>query len=183
MNKKTDICGLEHVKWLDNGVRRYLQNPRKMFKPYIKEGDTVLDIGCGPGAFIPALAEMVGSSGKVIAIDLQEEMLALTRKKVASAGYTSRVTVHKCSAESLDISQQADFILTFFMMHETPDPLHLITEICHSLKQGGTYYLAEPKFHVTKRQFLDVIQMCNKKGLVLIKERGIVSRTAVFRKN
>ncbi len=43
---------------------------------------TIIDIGCGPGFFIEAFAEMTGSKGKVIAADLQEKMLEKVKKKI-----------------------------------------------------------------------------------------------------
>jgi len=45
------ICPMELAGGLDNSVRRLLKNPQKILKPYIKEGMTVLDLGCGPGFF------------------------------------------------------------------------------------------------------------------------------------
>jgi ubiquinone/menaquinone biosynthesis C-methylase UbiE len=182
MSIKKDVCGVEHVQLLDNGVRRLLQYPKRMFGDYIKPGDTVVDIGCGPGVFIPELAKMIGSEGKVVAIDLQNEMLQLAEKKIMSCGLADRVQFHQCKCDALDIELNADFILTFYMVHESPDPLHLIDQICFLLKQGGYYYLSEPKFHVSKEQYLQVVARCKANGLSLIKESGLLSRTAVFQK-
>jgi ubiquinone/menaquinone biosynthesis C-methylase UbiE len=70
--KNKRICPVEYAVGLDNSVRRLLQNPRKILKPYIHEGMTVLDLGCGPGFFSIEIAKMLKDSGKVIAADLQE---------------------------------------------------------------------------------------------------------------
>lgn len=182
MSKNQTVCGVEHAKWLDNGFRRKILNPQKQFAEYLKPGDTVIDIGCGPGAFIPDLAKLIGANGKIIAIDLQEEMLELARKKAQSIGVSDNVRFHKCRKDSLDISLQADFILTIYMVHESPEPLALIDQVCELLKPNGYYYLSEPKIHVKKEQYLEMVERCNANGLNIVKESGLFSRTAVFQK-
>jgi ubiquinone/menaquinone biosynthesis C-methylase UbiE len=65
------VCPVKRAGSLDNRIRRWIQNPKKILKPYIEEGMTVLDIGCGPGFFSIDMAQMVGKTGRVIAADLQ----------------------------------------------------------------------------------------------------------------
>lgn len=72
---KNRVCPVGLAGTLDNSIRKWLQNPQKILSPYIKEGMTVLDLGCGPGFFSVPMAKMVGKSGRVIACDLQEGML------------------------------------------------------------------------------------------------------------
>lgn len=59
----------------DNIFRRLVQDPNRILRPYIKPGWTVLDIGPGMGYFTIPTARLVGDTGKVIAADLQQEML------------------------------------------------------------------------------------------------------------
>ncbi|MCP4372916.1 MAG: SAM-dependent methyltransferase, partial [Deltaproteobacteria bacterium] len=59
-NRNNRICPVERAGSLDSRIRRWLQNPQKILKPYIKEGMTVLDVGCGPGFFSIDMAQMVG---------------------------------------------------------------------------------------------------------------------------
>jgi ubiquinone/menaquinone biosynthesis C-methylase UbiE len=77
MNNENNIrvCPVEKAGMLDNSVRRLLQNPKKILEPYIYNGMTILDLGCGPGFFSIEIAKLLTDSGKVIAADLQEEML------------------------------------------------------------------------------------------------------------
>ena len=74
-NTKNRVFPVERAESLDNIIRRWLQNPQKILRPYLKEGMTVLDIGCGPGFISIDMAQMVGESGQVISVDLQEGML------------------------------------------------------------------------------------------------------------
>ena len=181
INNQT-VCGEDHVKLLDNGFRKILHNPKRMFKKYIRSGNTVFDIGCGPGTFIAGLAKLTGQEGKVVAVDLQESMLEHARVKVEAEKMGSQVVFHKCGNDSLGLDEKADFILTFYMIHETPDPIAFIDEISGLLKPGGIYYLAEPKLHVSKKQYQEVLSQCKKNGLSVIEEKGFISRIAVFKK-
>lgn len=182
MNNSAHVCGTEHARWLDNGFRHLVHNPERMFGPYVNKGGTILDIGCGPGTFTLGLARLAGKGGRVIAVDLQEEMLGMARKKIVSAGMLDQVMFHRCTQESLNLDIKADFIVTFYMVHESPDPCRLIDQICTLLKPGGYYYLAEPKFHVSETLYRKMQNRCKEHGLSLIKKAGIVSRIAVFKK-
>ena len=48
-DRSNRVCPVERAGILDHGIRRWLQDPQKILRPYIEEGMTVLDIGCGPG--------------------------------------------------------------------------------------------------------------------------------------
>lgn len=178
----SDVCGLDHAKWLDNGLRRFIHNPRRLFSQYVKPGYTVLDIGCGPGTFTLDLANMAGSRGKVIAIDLQQGMLDMTRKKIESAGMSDRVQYHQCSQDIIGLDVKANFILTFYMVHETPDPIRFIDQVSALLANGGYYYLSEPCFHVSKKQYDEMLAQCRLRGLSVVHQSGFFSRTAIMQK-
>ena len=72
---KNHICPHKFSFMLDNIFRRRLQHPRKIVGEYLRPGDTVIDLGCGPGFFTIDMAKVVGPTGKVIAVDLQRSML------------------------------------------------------------------------------------------------------------
>ncbi|MCX6138897.1 MAG: methyltransferase domain-containing protein, partial [Ignavibacteriales bacterium] len=74
-SERNRVCPVEYANSLDSKIRKWLQNPKKILAPYVQEGMTVLDIGCGPGFFSIEMAKMVGKTGKVISADLQEGML------------------------------------------------------------------------------------------------------------
>ena len=60
---------------LASPLRRLLQDPVEIVKPYAEEGMTVLDVGCGMGFFSLPLANLVGEKGRVVCIDLQDKMI------------------------------------------------------------------------------------------------------------
>jgi ubiquinone/menaquinone biosynthesis C-methylase UbiE len=80
-----------------------LQNPYKIVGKYIKEGQVVMDLGCGPGLFSLAMAKLVGEKGKIISVDIQDEMLRLVKRKSERQGLSSRIILHKSQPEKLGI--------------------------------------------------------------------------------
>lgn len=150
-----DICSHKHSFALDNFIRRIFQNPKKIVGEYIKPGDTVIDLGCGPGFFTIDMAGMVGDTGRVIAVDLQKEMLAKVERKSKSNGVDHIITRHLCPADGIGLDENAvaDFILAFYMVHETPDQQLFLKQVKQLLKPDGRFLLVEPIFHVSKKDF------------------------------
>lgn len=185
-NNKTghgDICRYSPFKgWmLDNMVRRLFQNPKKIVAPYVKEGMTVIDIGCGPGMFTLAMAQMVGDIGKIIAVDIQQEMLDLVRTKAEQRGLLSRIRFHRAEPEQLGVGEKADFVLSFYMVHEVPDRDAFLNEVRGLLKPGGKYLIVEPDFHVSKEAFDDTVAAARKAALKpVFYPKVLLSRAALF---
>lgn len=146
------ICPVGFAWVLDNFIRRWIHNPRKILGGLVKEGMTVLDVGCGPGLYSMAMAEMVGKSGKVIAADLQEGMLEKVKSKLNDSN-RSIIKLHKCEEERIRVTEKVDFVLVFYVLHEVPSQEGFLREIKTILKPGGSVLIVEPNFHVTKEAF------------------------------
>jgi len=158
-NKRNRVCPVSLAGGLDNRIRRMIQNPEAILSPYVSEGITVLDVGCGPGFFSIALAGLVGDSGRVIAADLQEGMLDKLRDKITGTQLEKRIRLHQCKPDGINLSEQVDLVLAFYMVHEVPDQMSFFKEIFSILKPGGQFLLVEPKlFHVSKRAFGETLK-------------------------
>ena len=153
-SERNRVCPVELAHSLDNRLRRWLQNPQKILIPYIKEGMTVLDIGCGPGFFSLEMAKMVGRNGKVLSADLQEGMLQKLGSKIKGTELDGRIKLVKCDKDKINVSEKVDFILAFYMAHEIPDKNSFFKELKNILNEKGQFLLVEPKlFHVSKKEF------------------------------
>ena len=97
------VCPYQMAFMLDNWIRRLFQNPVKLLADYIREGNTVVDLGCGPGFFTIDMAEMVGSTGQVIAVDLQPGMLDRVRKKAFRKRVADRIAIHQCHVRIVSV--------------------------------------------------------------------------------
>ena len=160
------VCGYTfwHIVMLDNPFRRLLQDPKKILAGHIRPGMTAIDIGCGPGDFTRAMAAMAGESGSVIAIDLQKEMLLHAQEKCRNDRSAAPITWHQCGPDSLGITAAADFVLSFYMVHEVPDQGRLFREVFALLKPEGKYLVVEPVFHVTDEAFAATLAAARQAG-------------------
>ncbi|MFA5905512.1 MAG: class I SAM-dependent methyltransferase [Desulfobacula sp.] len=167
---KGDVCSHTHSFFLDNFFRRLFQNPKAIVGEYISKGNTVIDLGCGPGYFSTEMARLVGLSGKVIAVDLQKEMLEKTKQKAKKLSLEDRIMFHHCPQDKIGLNGdvKADFILAYYMVHETPDHLKFLTEVKTLLKEKGRFLLVEPPFHVNKKQFQQVIRDVETAGFKIL---------------
>lgn len=159
------VCPVELAGGLDNWVRKLLQNPEKILKPYITEGMTVLDLGCGPGFFSVGIGKLLKDTGKVIAADLQEGMLEKVREKIKGTNLESRITLHRCKDDRIDVTEKVDFVLAFYVVHEVPDQDQLFRELKSILKPDGKIFIVEPNFHVSKKAFDAMIARLGEIGM------------------
>lgn len=140
----------------DNPLRKLYQDPYQILTPYLKTGGTAIDLGCGMGYFSIPMAALVGEEGKVIAVDLQDHMLAGLRGRAEKAGLLERIKTHQCTQDQIGISEEADFILAFWMVHEVHDSRSFFEQIHAMLKVGGRFLIAEPYVHVSRNRFCEI---------------------------
>lgn len=164
------VCPWWGGYFIDNRLRRLLHNPEKIVGPYLSPGMTVLDVGCGMGMFAMAMARIVGDQGRVIAVDLQPQMLDVVRRRAEKAGIADRITTHKCEPDHLGVEAQADFALAFMMVHEVPDQRSLLAEVYGCLKPGGKFFVAEPKIHVPGPAFRQTVATAEEVGFRVVEE-------------
>jgi ubiquinone/menaquinone biosynthesis C-methylase UbiE len=172
---------VERAGGLDNALRRWLHDPRKILGSYVRPGMTAVDFGCGPGAFTLAMAELAGEAGKVYAVDLQPAMLDILRRKLAGNPLAPRIVLHEAKSDRIGLSGPVDFILAFYVVHELPDPVRFFREAKSILKPGGMIYAIEPSFHVSKADFAATVEAAIAVGFKLHKtEKMRLSRAAIL---
>jgi len=148
--------------------RKIFQNPKKILDSYIKEGASVLDLGCGPGFFTIEIAKLTGESGKVIAADLQESMLKIIKQRIQETVLKKRIKTHLCQGNKIGITDKVDFILVFYMFHEIQNQNSYLNELKSILKPKGKILLIEPKFHVSKKTFQTMLNMIEINGFKIL---------------
>ena len=167
------LCSHKHAFALDNLFRRLVQSPEKILTPYLNKGDSAIDLGCGPGFFTLPMAGLVGPSGTVIGVDVQQEMLAKVKAKLAKLRNRSSladVHLHQCSQADLglDDSVRADFVLAYYMVHETADQHSFFRQVRKLLKPSGIFLIVEPPFHVNRKQFAQTLRCAEQSNLAVI---------------
>jgi ubiquinone/menaquinone biosynthesis C-methylase UbiE len=150
----------------------------------VEPGDTVVDVGCGPGFFTIPLAAMVGSRGHVVAVDLQQGMLDLARSYAEQERVEDRIQFHLCQQDSLALNGvKADFVFIFYVLHEIPDKEDVFKQLAGLVKRGGKVFVCEPPFHVSKSAFQEYIDMATRAGFekVPVKKVGL-SKTMLLQR-
>lgn len=162
-------------------IRRWFEDPDKILSPYISEGMTVLDIGPGMGFFTIPAAQMVGDSGRVIAVDVQEKMLKSLVKRAENAGVSGRIVTKLCEPDSLGVSDPIDLCLAFNVVHEVPDASAFFSQIKAILKPTGKLFLIEPGgWHVSEKDFEGTLAKAAAAGLKLIGKPKIRARQSAL---
>jgi Methylase involved in ubiquinone/menaquinone biosynthesis len=138
---------------------------------YLQEGMTAIDLGCGPGMFTLAMARLVGETGRVIAVDLQPKMLELVREKALAHHLAARIRIHRNTMDSIGLTEHADFILSFYMVHEVKDQRAFLREVRGLLSPGGKYLVVEP-MAVSRREFTETVRLAQEAGLEVLEYRN-----------
>jgi ubiquinone/menaquinone biosynthesis C-methylase UbiE len=162
------VCPWWLAYTFDHRGRRLFQKPEEILAPYVRPGMTVMDVGCGLGFFTIGMAGLVGDSGAVLAVDVQQKMLDILMKRAARAGVAHRVRTYRCEPDALGVHGPVDFAAAFYMVHETHDKPRFLEQIRACLKPGAGFFLAEPKGHVSGKSFLRTVQAAEWVGFRLL---------------
>jgi ubiquinone/menaquinone biosynthesis C-methylase UbiE len=165
----------------DNPIRKLIHNPNKILRPFVKTGSSVLDVGCGMGYFSLELARLVGPNGKVIAADLQPQMLAGLKKRAKNARVQSIIQPHLCSPNSTGVTEPVDMIFAFWMVHEVRDRKAFLQELYSLLKPEGILMIVEPLIHVTQKNFRVTLDLGCELGFIKVSQPHVaISRSVIF---
>jgi ubiquinone/menaquinone biosynthesis C-methylase UbiE len=154
--------------FLISPIRRLWQNPKEILRPFVTDGMTVLEPGCGMGFFTLELARLVGDQGKVVAVDIQPRMLQGLNRRARRAGLGQRIETRLTEGEGLptrDLSGQVDFALAFWVVHELPDVERFFADLCESLRPGGKVLVTEPRGHVSQSSFTEELERASRSDL------------------
>ena len=107
-------------------------------------------------------------------------MLEIVKNKIKGTELEERVILHRCEDDKIGVFDKFDFILAFYMVHEVPDQKKLFDELRSILKLNGKLYIIEPKFHVTKKMFKDMVGLLEDSGFQINERPKIFFSRAVL---
>ncbi|OQY25421.1 MAG: methyltransferase type 11 [Candidatus Cloacimonetes bacterium 4572_55] len=181
------VCPVWVGYLLASPVRKLFQNPEKILAPYVEDGMKVLDVGCAMGFFSLPLARMIGLNGKVICVDVQEKMIKSLEKRALKAGLINRIETRICRHNSLgldDLKGKIDFAFASAVVHEVPDTHAFFSQTYETIKPDGTFFVLEPKGHVSEKDFGKTISVAKLNGFNVIDSPKIGrSRSILLGKN
>jgi 2-polyprenyl-3-methyl-5-hydroxy-6-metoxy-1,4-benzoquinol methylase len=110
----------------------------------LQAGGKALDIGCGMGVVALALARGFPQA-QITGIDVDAHSIALAKARSAEIDDPQRLQFLQSGVEELPTGEDWDFISTFDVIHDLPDPVTALGHMRRALNQGGTYLMVEPK--------------------------------------
>ncbi len=146
-----------HFKFMALGFKfRDIFLPRMniLKKVGIKPGFQVLDYGCGPGGYISPLAELVGESGKIYALDIHPVAIQMVQKLAAKKKLTNVQTLLSDGKTGLPDSS-IDAVLFYDTYHCLSDPDAVLKELHRVLKPKGI--LSFTDHHMNEAQILSAL--------------------------
>jgi len=137
----------------------------KIRKANIKQGDLVLDYGCGSGSYAIVAAADVQPNGKIFALDIHPLALKKTRKKAEKKGYTNIETIQTDCATGLN-EETIDVVICFDVLHHIPNKNNILKEFHRVLKINST--LSFDDHHMEEE---DIIDFITSEGLFKLSEK------------
>jgi ubiquinone/menaquinone biosynthesis C-methylase UbiE len=103
----------------------------------IKPGMQVLDVGCGTGNMSCKIAELVGTTGQVVGIDISEEQLIIAREQAKQKSLTNISFVQAAAENVLSLNRKFDLVYCRALLIHVEQPFDVLKDMYASLKPGG----------------------------------------------
>ena len=138
------VMGHEAAGWLDRPEREKEEQPARLLailQP--KAGEVVADIGAGSGYYTFRMAKLVAPKGKVVAVDIQKEMLDIIRDRMKKENVANVEPVMGEEADPKLKDESVDTILLVDVYHEFSHPYEMAEAMVKALKVGGRLVFVE----------------------------------------
>ncbi len=132
----------------------------------IKPGFSVLDYGCGPGAYVAAAAQLATESGRVYALDIQPLAIKQVQNIAARQKLANVETILTDCATGLP-DESIDIVLLYDIFHGLNQPEEVLTELHRVLKSDGIFSISD---HHLKDK--DITSKVTEPGLFKLSNRG-----------
>jgi len=132
----------------------------------IRPGFHVLDYGCGPGSYIIPLAELVGKSGKIYALDIHPLAIQNVQRVASKKQLTNVVTIRSDCKTGLP-DKSLDVVLLYDTLHELNGPDNVLEELHRVLKPNGILSFSD--HHLKENEILSKVA---KRGLFSLSGKG-----------
>ena len=169
------VMGAGGIAWLDRPERAEEEHPETVMDAMeLRGGEVVADLGAGSGYFTFRIAAKVGRTGKVLAVDIQDEMLETLRRRGAALGVINVEEVEGSETDPKLPASGVDIVLMVDVYHELAYPFEVMTKVREALKPGGRVIFVEYRKEDPRVRIKEVHKMSVEQ---LIKEMKVVGLT------
>jgi precorrin-6B methylase 2 len=138
------VMGFHGAQWLERTERMEEERPNLVLNALdLKPGMTVADIGAGTGYYTWRIAQRVGASGTVYAVDVQPEMIKALEQQMSRRDATNVKPVLGTTADPKLPQSSLDLALMVDVYHEFEYPHEMLSAIVRALKPGGRLVFVE----------------------------------------
>ena len=126
------------------GFREWAYRKKAVKKLGLKEGDTVVEIGCGTGLNFSLIQKIIVENGKIIGVDITKEMLNEAEKRVKENNWKNVELINADAAEFVP-SDSVDGIITSFAISLSPNLETILENYFDILKPGSNFVVLDLK--------------------------------------
>jgi protein-L-isoaspartate O-methyltransferase len=138
------VMGYQAANWLERPEREKEEQSSKLLKMLeLKPGQVVADVGAGSGYHTFRMAERVGPAGKVLAVDIQKEMLTIIRKRMKQQKVSNVEPIQGTLTDPKLPANAVDLILLVDVYHEFSHPYEMTEGMVKALRPGGRLVFVE----------------------------------------
>jgi predicted methyltransferase len=142
--RPAEVMSWRGAAWLEREGRHEEQRPAEVIRTMgLTDGDVVADIGCGTGYFSRPMARAVAPGGRILAVDIQPEMLDFLKKILESEGLSNVELIQGGSDDPKLAPESVDWILLVDVYHEFQQPKAMLAKMREALKPDGKVALLE----------------------------------------
>ncbi len=144
--RQTELVDPRDAAWFYRPERTESEKPEELLDLLgIKEGDVVADIGAGVGFFSLRAAERVGPTGKVLAVDVQQEMIDGLEMMIERFGHENIVPILGNFDDPKLPANSVDHVLVVISYHEWSHPVEMMRHIRNAMKDDAQMLIVEYK--------------------------------------
>ena len=138
------VMGHQGARWLERSGREQEERTDLLLTALqLKPGDVVADIGAGTGYFTLPMARMVGEGGRVLAVDIQPEMLAIIERSMRQEDQFNIDMILATESDPRLPAGEVDVVLLVDAYHEFSHPREVMQAVAASLSDRGRVVLVE----------------------------------------
>jgi ubiquinone/menaquinone biosynthesis C-methylase UbiE len=152
-----NVMSWEKASWLEREGRAETEKPELVVAAMdLRAGMTVAEIGAGTGFFSRRLAKAVGPTGKVLAEDIQPQMLDLLKQNATKEGIGNITTILGTETDPKLPDHAVDRLLLVDVYHEFQKPEPMLARLRESLAPGGTVTLVEYRLEGDSAAYINI---------------------------